>query len=74
MDQPEQAKKRKVSVVYSGRQEDEKRKWRKPSMRACGRQGTSVDGDLCWLGPQLQPYISSENPSPSLYFLWTPAG
>lgn len=69
-----QAKKRKVSVVYGGRQEDQKRKWRKPSKGASGRQRTSVERNLCFPGPQLQPCISSENPSPSLYFLWTPAG
>lgn len=74
MDQPEQVKKRKESVVYSGRQEDQKRKWRKPSMRAYGGQGTSVEGELYFLKPQVQACISSENPSLSLYFLWTPAG
>lgn len=46
MDQPEQVKKRKESVVYSGRPEDQKRKWRKPSKRVCGGQGTSVEGEL----------------------------
>lgn len=73
MDQLVLAKKRKVSVVYGGRQEDQKRKWRKPSKGASGRQRTSVEKNLCFLGPLLQPCISSENPSPSLYFLWTPA-
>ena len=47
--------------------------WRKPSKGASGRQRTSVARNLCFLGPQLQPCISSENRSPSLYFLWTPA-
>lgn len=36
MDQPEQVKKRKESAVYSGRQEDQKSKWRKPSKGAYG--------------------------------------
>lgn len=44
--QPEQVKKRKESVVYSGRQENQKRKWRKPSKGAYGGQETSVEGKL----------------------------
>ena len=69
----EKRKERKVNVVYSGRQEERREKRRKPSMGAFGRQGTSVEGDLCFLGPQLQPCTSSEKPSPILYFLRTPA-
>lgn len=69
-----QAKKRKVSVAHSGRREDQKRKWRKPSIGASGRQGTCLERNLCFSVPQLQPCISSENPRSRLYFLQTPAG
>lgn len=62
MDQPQQAKKRKVSVVHSGGQGDQKRKWRKPNKGAAGGQGTCMEGDLCFLEPQLKPCISSEKP------------
>lgn len=54
----EKRKERKVNVVYSGRQEERREKQRKPSMGAFGRQGTSVEGDLCFLGP----------PAPALHF------
>lgn len=47
----EKRKERKVNVVYSGRKEERREKRRKPSMGAFGRQGTSVEGDLCFLGP-----------------------
>ena len=67
----EKGKKAEGGVEWEAKRE--MRKQRKSSKGAFREHGTSKEGDLCFLGPQLQPYTSSEKPSSRLCCLWVPA-
>lgn len=66
-------KRRKVSVIHSGGKETRRENGGSPVRAQQEDRGLVWRGTFVFWNPSSSPAFPLRNPSPSLYFLWTPA-